>query len=83
MTTGTISTMGPEGDTKLMWDSADPDQVAAAEAHFNALARPRSKGGKGYLAYKAQGTEGARGEQIRTFDPSAERIIMVPQSAGG
>ncbi len=32
---------------------------------------------------KAEGKKGDKGEQIRTFDPDAERIILVKPLVGG
>ena len=77
MSTGTMSVLTGAGDTKLMWDSENRDEVQAARDHFDDLLKKR------YLAFKAEGREGTRGEQIRKFDPDLERIIMVPPSVGG
>lgn len=60
-----------------MWDKDNEDEVEAARATFDSLTR------KGYLAYKAEGRKGERGEQIRRFDPEAERIILVKANQGG
>jgi len=35
------------------------------------------------MAYKAEGKNGERGEQIRKFDPDAERIILAKPLVGG
>lgn len=83
---GQISTMEKDieaegGDSKLRWDSSSAAEVAAAKAHFETMTKPRSQGGHGYLAYKKTG-KGQR-EQIRTFDPEAERIVLVAPQAGG
>jgi hypothetical protein len=65
------------GDTKIVWDKDNRDDVAAAKAAFEKLVK------KGrHLAYKVTG-KGQPGEQIREFDPNIEAIIMVPQMAGG
>ena len=77
MSTGTMCILTGAGDTKLMWDSDNRDEVQAARDHFDDLLKKR------YLAFKAEGREGTRGEQIRKFDPDLERIIMVPPSVGG
>jgi hypothetical protein len=65
------------GDTKIMWNADNHDEVQAAKAHFKLLRE------KHYLAFKAEGREGTRGTQINEFDPDLERIIMVPRSVGG
>jgi hypothetical protein len=72
-----MHTLDRTGDQKVMWDSANTDEVDAARETFRNLT------GKGYLAYKAEGKKGEQGEQIRTFDPDAERIILVKPHQGG
>lgn len=74
---GLMSTLGRSGDVRQMWDRRNDDEVDAARKQFNSLTR------KGYLAYKAEGKEGRQGEQIREFDPDAERIILVKPLVGG
>lgn len=75
--TGEMRELNKMGDSKVMWNRNNREEVEAARAHFNAL---RSKG---YAAYRAEGKEGTRGEIIRDFDSNAERIIMVPPVSGG
>lgn len=65
-----------QGDLKVIWNPANADEVAAAKAQFDSLT------GKGFLAYKVA-AEGGKGQQIRTFDPSAEKIILAPALRGG
>jgi hypothetical protein len=72
-----MHTLDRSGDQRVMWDSDNEDEVAAAENTFDDLT------GKGYMAYKAEGKKGTQGEQIRRFDPDAERIILVAPHAGG
>jgi hypothetical protein len=66
-----------DGDIRAMWKHDDPDDVAEARAQFDRLRK------QGYLAYRAEGKHGDRGEVIREFDPKAERIIFVKRSVGG
>lgn len=73
---GELATMGRQGDTKLMWDPANEPEVENARRTFDDLR------GKGYLAFAVK-TKGAKGEQIRAFDPDASKIIMAPPMAGG
>jgi hypothetical protein len=77
MSTGTMNILTGAGDTKIIWDSEKRDEVDAARNHFDDLLK------KKYLAFRAEGREGSRGEQIKRFDPDLERIIMVPPSVGG
>ncbi len=75
--TGEMAVMdAAAGDVKVTWDSGRPAEVASARAQFDALKD------KGYLAYKVDRT-GDRGEILKSFDPSAERIIMAPRMVGG
>lgn len=74
---GELAILDDTGDTKVMWSKDNDDEVDAARAQFNTLTR------KGYTAYRATGKDGKKGEQIREFDPDAERIILVPPVQGG
>lgn len=74
---GELAILDDTGDTKVMWSRDNPDEVDAARTQFNTLTR------KGYTAYRATGKDGSKGEQIREFDPNAERIILVPPVQGG
>lgn len=74
---GLMHTLDRSGDTRVMWDRGNPDEVTTARRTFTDLTR------KGYLAYRAEGKQGERGEQIREFDPAAERIILVKPNVGG
>lgn len=65
------------GDAKLMWNRGNPDEIAVARAAFDTAL------GRGSMIYKAVGKEGTRGEQVRQFDETAERLIVVPQLVGG
>lgn len=73
----TLHVLDSGGDTRIMWNRDNRDEVAAAKQHFRDLRA------KHYLAFKAEGREGTRGTQINDFDPDLERIIMVPRSVGG
>jgi hypothetical protein len=74
---GLMSTLDKTGDTRVMWDRGNEEEVAAARRQFDDLTS------RGYLAYKAEGKDGHQGEVIRKFDPKAERIILVKQLVGG
>jgi len=72
-----LVTMDHTGDTKLLWDSDNKDEVDNAREAFNRLTK------KGYLAYAVKGKNGDKGEQVKSFDPEAERIILTPALVGG
>lgn len=70
-------TLGIEGDVKTMWNADVSTEVEAARAQFDGLRR------QGYLAFRVTGKDGTKGEQMREFDPDAERIIFAPPMQGG
>jgi hypothetical protein len=73
---GRLAVMGPEGDTKLIWDSDNEDEVANARRTFDDLRC------KNYTAYSVK-KSGKKGKVITEFDPDAEKIILVPHVIGG
>jgi hypothetical protein len=72
-----MHTLDRTGDQRVMWDSSSTDEVDAARETFKRLTKA------GYMAYRAEGKKGEQGEQIRSFDPDAERIILVKPHQGG
>jgi hypothetical protein len=68
--------MSDEGDSRIIWDPDNPDEVAAARDTFDNLTK------KGYQAYQVR-RGGEKGERVRTFDPTAERLILAPATRGG
>lgn len=70
--------MGREGDTKYMWDPNLPDEVEGARRQFDYFVKEKK-----YAAFAVLNDKGDKGEQIRTFDPKAGRIIFCPAMAGG
>jgi hypothetical protein len=66
------------GDTRIMWDPSDSDEVDAARAAFNTAKA------KGMLAYTVDPDDPTKhGEVIRKFDATRGKIIMAKQTAGG
>lgn len=74
---GEMAVMDRTGDTKVIWDATRQEEVDAAKETFKRLQK------KGYIAYKVEGAQGEKGEIIREFDPSAEKLIMAPPLVGG
>jgi len=64
------------GDTKVIWDPENKDEVDAAKAQFKTLK------GKGFQAYSVK-KGGEKNKSMDDFDPEAAMIIMVPKIAGG
>jgi hypothetical protein len=73
---GQMAILGKDGDTKIMWNAERPDEVKVARETFDQLT------GKGYRAYRV-GADGETTERMRSFDPRAGKVILVPQMAGG
>lgn len=73
---GELAVLDRTGDTRLQWSKHNPEKVTAAENRFKELKA------KGYAAFKVN-KDGDKGIQIDDFDPSAERLIMIPQIIGG
>ena len=57
-------------------DKSKAADVEAARIVFDTLRA------KGYLAFRVS-RNGAKGKQMKEFDPNAERMVMVPQMQGG
>jgi hypothetical protein len=73
---GVLCILDRTGDTKIIWDPAKQDEVDVAKKSFSDLIA------KGYRAFKVAAS-GNKGEQIREFDPKAEKIILAPALVGG
>lgn len=74
--TGVLEAMSSAGDVRTTWDASREDEVEVARAQFNALIA------KGYAAF-ATNAEGKKGRRVTAFDPTQERLILVPQLQGG
>lgn len=74
--TSTLHTLDRTGDSRIEWDPDNPAEVAIARKAFKAAKD------KKMLIYKTR-EDGSRAEQLREFDPTAERIIATPQTVGG
>lgn len=68
--------MDHSGDVKKMWDPAKTIEVEDAHRSFDDLTK------KGYKAYRTN-DKGDTGEQMKTFDASAGRVVFVPPMVGG
>lgn len=76
-TTGELHVLDTTGDTRVTWDKENPDEVAAARETFERM----TKDGK-FSAFE-QAKLGRRGARVTRFDPEAEKLVLVPQYAGG
>ena len=73
---GTMRAMDGTGDTKIIWDTDQQAEVDAARQTFDKLTK------KGYKAFSVK-KGGDKDEMIDKFDPTLEKIILVPPIRGG
>ena len=73
---GQLRILDGSGDTKVIWDPKNDDEVEAAEEQFDTLIE------KGFKAYSVK-KDGTKGRLTKKFDPEAGKIIMVPSMQGG
>lgn len=66
-----------EGHAEFKWDKKNAQDVEDARQYFI------KKKAEGYLAYRIDPKTGDKGEVLKEFDPSAERIILLPPLKGG
>lgn len=74
---GEMRILGKRGDTRVIWNTANDDEVKAAERQFKDLVKK-----KGFVAFRVL-KDGSQGERVRDFDPQAGKLIIIPPMAGG
>lgn len=72
---GTMRIQDQTGDTEVIWDVTDPASTAKAEDIFAGLMA------KNHMAYKTDAKGG--GEVIKSFDPTADEIVVAVPLIGG
>lgn len=73
---GIMAILDATGDTKVIWDKDNKDEVETAKATFDRLIK------KGFAAFSVK-KNGDADKKIKEFDPDLEKIILIPQMAGG
>jgi hypothetical protein len=73
---GEFRILGPEGDTKTIWDPENEEEVEIARETFDRLTK------KGYNAFNVD-AKGKKSTRMEKFDPSAGKIILTPPVVGG
>jgi hypothetical protein len=73
---GEMCELNGTGDTKVILDPKNEDEVEVAEEQFDKLID------KGFLAFDVK-KSGDKGIQIHKFNAKAGKIIMVPSVQGG
>jgi len=72
---GEMRCLNQTGDLKVVWNTDNKDEIAAAREQFDKLRAKR------FQAYSVKGSE--KNKKIDKFDPEAGMIIMVPEIGGG
>lgn len=75
-TRGEMRVLDTSGDLKIVWNSDQPDEVAAARATFDKMIA------KGYSAFSVK-KSGEPGKALTAFDPDTEAMILAPRIVGG
>jgi len=75
---GEFSILGRKGDTRVIWDRNNTDEVEAARRQFNFLVKEKKAAAFEVLKGGEKGTK-----RYYEFDPNAEKMIIVPQMGGG
>ena len=73
---GELRCLSKLGDTKVVWDPDNEDEVESAEREFDILIE------RGFFAYSVN-KRGEKGRLIKKFNPKAGKIIMIPKLVGG
>ena len=73
---GVLRILGPDGDTRVMWEATDTGSVASVRQRFDEIIR------EGYLVFELD-PETKEGERVRTFDPGVAELRAFRPLAGG
>lgn len=71
-----ICVLDHTGDSRIIWDPDNDDEVEAARQQFNTLVKKR------FQAWSVN-RKGDRDKNLTEFDPEAEKIIFTPPFVGG
>jgi hypothetical protein len=72
-----MNVLNREGDWKLEWDPKNSLEVEQMRKTFDHNVKD-----KGFAAYRID-ARGKQKDQIFSFDPTAERIVLIPPMVGG
>lgn len=73
---GTMMVPDTSGHTEIKWQRGNEIEESIARASYDAAIK------KGYQAFRMTAS-GERGTRMDSFDPTAEKIMMVPRLQGG
>jgi len=68
--------MDSTGHAEISWNPGVPSEVEFAESTFDDMTD------KGYRAFRVEGAN-LQGGRMDSFDPTARKIMFVPQLKGG
>lgn len=70
------NSMKRAGDSKVIFDPENPDEVQVAREQFKSLIK------KKFICYSV-GKDGEKDKKVTKFDPKAAKYIFVPPIQGG
>ena len=74
---GTMHVLGRQGDQVMTWDPENALQTEHVRQAFN------GKVAAGFTGFRVGPESLKDAERLSEFDPQAQRIVLVPQIAGG
>lgn len=73
---GELRILGPSGDTRVGWDTADAGSVADVRRRFDEIVRD------GYLVFELD-ERSLEGRRVTSFDPDTKQLRAFRPLAGG
>ncbi len=73
---GVLRILGPDGDTRVTWETTDAETVETVHRRFDEIIR------EGYLVFELD-PQTKDGERVRTFDPETSELRAFRPLAGG
>lgn len=74
---GEMRVLDSTGDTKIIWDPDNDDEVDAAKSQFEILKE------KGFSIFKVGKDHEKTGGKLKSFPKAAAKLIAVPALVGG
>jgi len=74
---GELRILSAKGDSKMLWDPTNDDEVEAAEAQFDLLLE------KDFKIFKVGKDHEKTGGALKKFPATAGKLIAVPRIVGG
>ena len=74
---GEMRVLSGKGDTKVIWDPSNDDEVDAAKAQFELLME------KGFKIFKVGKDHKETGGALKKFPKRSGKLIAIPRIVGG